>query len=245
MTRSIVWGWYRWPGRRSRAVTRHGSRFLGGVSVDMPPFQGWGAIIGVMLPRALPWAIIFPPLRGCVPGIGALWPGRCSRCHTQVSGDPIRLARMVNEVGRLAGDNEADTDPIRLVRMVNQLAWLLSGQRIFFTHVTSTWGPLCERFPRLAIQTRSPVGQAHRGPKDVCNNQSGALGCCISPLWGLLLAEDLFFVDRASGDVALSPGLFDEALAFAPVGKRSLAGADVAVPVAGVDGGQVAVLGQG
>ena len=41
--------------------------------------------------------------------------------------------------------------------------------------MTSTWGPLCERLPRLAIQAHSPAGQAHWGPTDVCNNQNNAL----------------------------------------------------------------------
>ena len=44
-------------------------------------------------------------------------------------------------------------------------AWLaaaayLPGRRIFFTHVTSTWGPLCKRSRRLAIQAHLPVRQA-------------------------------------------------------------------------------------
>jgi hypothetical protein len=38
--------------------------------------------------------------------------------------DPIRLARMVNEVEWLKVENEKQRDPIRLARMVNEVEWL-------------------------------------------------------------------------------------------------------------------------
>ena len=80
------------------------------------------------------------------------------------SGDPIRLARMVNKIAWLALFIPLFADPIRLVRMVNKILGLsvlvMFSRKIFFTHVTSTWGSLFINNQLIASQSPSPLGQA-------------------------------------------------------------------------------------
>ena len=74
--------------------------------------------------------------------------------HTQASKDPIRLARLVNEISSYNRNRYDKADPIRLVRMVNSAtATFRVSRRIFFTHVvrhggcsTIRWGPVWARF---------------------------------------------------------------------------------------------------
>jgi hypothetical protein len=51
---------------------------------------------------------------------------------------------MVSKIPWLENEILINRDPIRLVRMVNEIVWLTVlaaiSQRIFFTHVASTWG---------------------------------------------------------------------------------------------------------
>jgi hypothetical protein len=77
--------------------------------------------------------------------------------------DPIRLVRMVNQIGELSGPLRADPDPIRLVRMVNQIGELSRPlpadpdpiRLVRMVKVESTLG--------LAPQSFAPSGRAGWG----------------------------------------------------------------------------------
>jgi hypothetical protein len=89
--------------------------------------KGTGSTTGCTCPYVRPLLVVVPvPFFSSLPAPvdTGLSTNEDRDTRTAPMTDPIRLARMVNQIARLNNDWRRLTDPIRLVRMVNQIARL-------------------------------------------------------------------------------------------------------------------------